>query len=52
MSVPDDLAHRISQLNLDLLGDCPPRLAMALGKSARSYFKNPRKEVDEVMCIN
>ena len=23
MSVPDDLAHRISQLNLDLLGTVP-----------------------------
>ena len=39
-------------VRMTLLGDCPPRLAIALGKSARSYFKNPRKEVDEVMCIN
>lgn len=39
-------------VRMTLLGDCPPRFAMALGKSARPYFKKPRKEVDEVMCIN
>ena len=45
-------SHAPREITKDERGTVVAEAFNAFGKSARPYFKNPRKGVDEVMCIS
>lgn len=45
-------SHAPREIAKDERGTVVAAALVALGKSAQPYFKNPRKGVDEVMCIS